>query len=263
MKYIFISTAVLLLGLVGFLNPMRDLFLRLFVPVQFGLNKMGRNVGDTFGFFANVTKVRQENMELLSKIMHLEEETARLLSLQEENDLLKSQIEFSKVSGIKVPLILVEIMGNPNDITDTTFLINAGSKDNIRTGDIAVVGPNVVGTVKSVGYSRAEVELITSPNLSFTAFDVNSVNKTQGLAVGKHNSILSLERILPTDDIKEGDIIMTSGREGTFLPNYIVGKVIQVHTDPSQPLKRASIKTAVDFFKLTKVYILRKETADL
>jgi len=261
MKYVLISFLILTLGLMGVLAPLRDVVVNIVSPIQFGLQKTALSLKQAGHFFSDSNKVRNENLNLLNTIKILEEKITDLKIYRDENILLKQQLDIKTPLGSNSrgqKLLLAGMMGNPSDLSESTVLINKGTKDGVRVNDIAVIGNYLVGITRSVEYSRSIVELITSPNLSLTAYDLDSPDKASGLLKGQHGSLLSLERILQKEKISVGDTIVTSGKDGTFLPNLIVGKIIVVQSDPSQPLKKATLQTMIDVSKLIEVFIIQQ-----
>ena len=116
MKYIFISFLILFFGYFGIFNPVRDLYLKIASPIQFGLKKSAINLKDTISFYSNVSGVHKENLQLKSSILELESRIANLKVLQDENTLLKQQLGL-KSNSVTSSLVLAEVMGNPNDLT--------------------------------------------------------------------------------------------------------------------------------------------------
>ena len=53
---------------------------------------------------------------------------------------------------------------------------------------------------------------------------------------------LNLRYVSPTVDIKEGDLLVSSGLGGRFPTGYPVGSVIGVHRDPGQPFMTVDVE---------------------
>jgi rod shape-determining protein MreC len=247
---------ILFFGYFGVLNPVRDFFQGMFSPVQFGMNRGAKGIKDTFSFYSSVKKVRSENLHLETKILKLESELVELEKLRQENQALRSQIKNIEELGIEDRVLLAYTMGNNEDTTGSTIFINKGYLHKVKTGDIVIIDNIVIGLVKDVSANKSLVELITSSEMSATVYDLNSPQKTEGLAMGQFGTSILIERILPGEYIEPGDIIVTSGKDGIFLPGLYVGKVEEVVDDPAQPLKKAFVSTMVDYSKLDKVFVI-------
>ncbi|OGC70416.1 rod shape-determining protein MreC [candidate division WWE3 bacterium RIFOXYC1_FULL_39_7] len=256
MKHIGVALIILLFGVLGFLNPVRSLVLALATPVQFGLHTSALSIKDFFTFISGVGSVRTDNLSMRQEIVELNSKLLELTNLKKENELLREQLKLNKISTDDYKLVLAKVMGNPKDLTSGTVILDKGTKYGIKQGDNVILHSNLVGVVSDVTYNRAYVELITSPNMSFTVYNLNSVDKSEALAVGKYGSSISVERILPKERIQVEDMIVTSGKDGIFLPDFVVGKVTGVSEDPAQPLKTASAVTLLDFSKLDRVFVV-------
>lgn len=259
MRYVLISFFLFIFGYFGLLGPLRDFVIGFVSPVQFGLRKSAIDIKEGIKFFGNVGKVRDENLLLLQKNSELEQKIIELKFVQNENDFLRQQLEVAKRNEKLTDVTTANVLGNPNDPTQSSLFLDKGSKDKIRAGDIVIVSGSVVGAIKNVSYSRSSVELITSANSAVTVYDLNSGVSIEGVAKGRHGSSILVERILPSERVEMGDVILTSGRDGVFPQGLLVGKVSQILSDPSQPLKKAFVESSIDFTKLTLVLVVREE----
>lgn len=261
MRYILVSIFTLILSLVGATKPLQNLIELILVPIQFGLNTSAKELNAGISFFGKTKDIHNENLALQKKVLDLESEIVSIKRLLENSSLYQEQntavAQNDLLKEFKYEEVLV--MGNVSDNSNSTVIINKGSRNKIKVKDPLVIGLNLVGIVRTVGYSKSTVELITSPNLSFTVFDIDSPEKTQGLLTGKYGFTLSMERILQAEDIKINDTIVTSGKDGNILPGFIVGKVTKIISDPSQPLKSAEVTPNVVFSKITTAFVVISE----
>lgn len=259
MKYILIALVILFFGSFDIFDPVKNIYQKAVSPVQFGLSKGAKRLVDTSEFYKNIKIVHDQNLYLETRVLKLESELVELEKLKQENIAIKSQLENKQTLNITDKVLLAYTMGNNQDLTGSTIYVNKGSFDGVKKGNNIIIDNIVVGVVKETSSSKSLVELITSSNLSTTVYDLSSSQKTEGLAVGQLGTSIIVERILPSEQINIGDIIVTSGKDGIFLPGLYLGKVSEVIEDPSQPLKKAYIKTLVDYSKLDKVFIVIEE----
>ena len=103
------------------------------------------------------------------------------------------------------------------------------------------------------------VETILNENMAVSVM-VDSTRETTGILRGyKENKNEDLVKAynLPIDsEIKEGDVILTSGL-GMIYPKEIrIGEVISVETDNVMVMKNAVIKPYVDFNKLEELFVV-------
>ncbi len=255
MKYIFISFFILTLGFSGLLNPVRGVFQKVAFPIQIGLRDMGLNVKGTFEFLANLSKLRGENMALLEENAQLEAEVVELKKLAWENEALKDQLNVEDSPVLGEDLFLVNIMGNPSDLTRSSVLIDRGSSQGVRVGDVILRGNVLVGRVQETLETRSVVSLATSPNMIITVFDLDS--GTEGVAVGRYGMYVDMTRILPSEEIHMGDTVVTSGKDGLFPFGLVVGRVTEVSEISTEPVKSARLESSLDLSDLKKGFLLK------
>jgi rod shape-determining protein MreC len=255
-KYVIISVVVFLLGYTPILKPIQYGFSYLVSPVQFGLKTSAVSIKDFFSFYANLAKINRENVKLLEDKIALESEIASLKRLKEENIILKQQLDVKNIQLKDRQLLLVDVMGNPQDPTGSSIFVNKGTESGIKKGDNVILGTFIVGIVKETYLGKSLVDLITSSSLSIAVYNIDSQTKTEGLALGRHGSSVSVERILPNELVEGGNMFITSGKDGMFLPGLYVGKVDSVNYEPSATLKSATLLTVLNIQRLDKVFIL-------
>lgn len=256
MRYVLAALIIFLLGVVGIMNPVRDVFQTVFAPIQFGIARCAFSVNDSLSFFKGVGNLREDNIALRQENNELKQRIFELKKISTDIDLFKSQDSVKLPFQIGSNRIPATFMANSTDVSGGSIILDKGTRDGVKAGNLIVIGTQLVGIVKSVEFSRSYGDLITASGVSFTVYDMDSVHKTAGLAVGMHGATISMERILPNEQISEGDTIVTSGKDGIVKPEFLVGTVTSIKNDPTQPLKTADIKTSVDLSKITRVFIL-------
>lgn len=258
MKYLVTSFVILIFGFFGVLNPIRDGVHFVFTPIQFGLVRIASDVRDMTSFFLNIGSVHDQNVKLQVENEALRAEIVSLKKLSDENQVLREQLLVKGVNSSQRNLLLTNVMGNSNDFSGSTVLIDKGSSQGVHVGENIVKGNYLVGVVKEVYINRSLVELITAPSTSLAVYDLDVKGKTEGLAVGQYGTSIEMKRILPNEEIHIGDTILTSGKEGIYEPGLIVGKVNDIKQVAVEPLKSAYLETVIDLGSLTKVFVLLK-----
>ena len=262
MRYLIVSLVIIFLGYFGLLNFAVSGFQLIFNPLQIGLKETAVQIKDGFRFFLNVKNVYDEYLSVLAENASLKSELVSLRFLSDENKLLRGQLKLNeellrnKDGVAATSFVLAKVLGNPQDITGSSVILNKGTGDGIKKGGNVIIGNNLVGLITDVSERRSVVSLITSPKISMTVYDISVENKTEGLVVGRYGTSTEMTRILPSEYIQKGDLIVTSGKDGIFEPGFVVGEVKEVNDLASEPLKSASLKTLVDFSKLTKVFVV-------
>ncbi len=254
MYWLLTSIVIFIFGLLNFFSPVRGLIQNIFNPLQFGLEQFALGINDGLSFYVNLREIRDENLLLLEELEDLRSEVLRLKQTEEENVLLREQLDIELDADLNRGLILAQALGNVNDHTGTTIVLDKGSLHGASKGDFVIKGRHLIGIIKEVTQQRSEVELITSPNLSLSVIDFQT--KTEGLARGDFGTSILMERILPGESINVGDLIETSGRDGRVFPGFLVGQITSISEESAEVLRTASLRVLLDVTNLGKVFIV-------
>ena len=129
-----------------------------------------------------------------------------------------------------------------------------------RMKDMIVITPAGLGGkgIKSEG-NHSIVQTILNENIAVASM-VESTRETTGILQGatsnKNKNLTILSNIPIESEIKEGDVILTSGL-GTMYPQEIrIGEVVSVEVDSVGIMKKAVVKPYVDFNKLEELFIV-------
>lgn len=226
----------------------------LFNPIQFGFQESATAITDWVTFYKNLKQIHSQNLALLEENDDLLSQLIDFEDIKTENEILKDQLAVETIDDRNKGLILAQTLGNAEDKTQTSLMLDRGSLHGVSTGDMVVKGNYLIGIVRDVTQQRSKVELITSPTLSISVVDLYT--NTEGISQGEFGTSLAVNRILPGDIVREGDVFLTSGRDGLFAPGYIVGEVNEVSDVSADVMKSVNLSVLLDLEKLGKVFVI-------
>ena len=124
--------------------------------------------------------------------------------------------------AMHVPTIAARVIGE--DVTPwfRTVIIDRGSVDGVREGMPVVASGGVVGRIVRVASTSSRLLLLTD-NASAIAATVQR-SRARGVVKGKSGQLCSLEFSQRGEDVKVGDVIVTSGIGGVFPECTSVGR---------------------------------------
>ena len=197
------------------------------------------------------TKAQKENQELKEKVATLMQQTAKIQTLERENNDLKVLLDTKISKNYKKTNANVLSVSVADEIFIT---IDKGADHEIISGDIAVFGTALVGRVSDVYGSFSHVEPITAPDVSVGAAmsRTGALGYTQSSRQNFFKNIISLTLFGAADFAAAGDKILTSGLGSVFPKGLLIGCVL----DSTRKDQNATIRTAVDFFSLHTVCVL-------
>jgi rod shape-determining protein MreC len=189
-------------------------------------------VGD---YFSSLTALEKENRGLkqqqvanaqaLQQAQHLSAENAQLRRLLAANEQLP------------VKSVMSEILYDARDAFTRKIILDRGTKHGVAQGQPVIDEIGVVGQVTRVFPFTAEVTLLTDRDQAIPVQVVR--NGLRSVAYGQgHSGSLDL-RFMPVNaDIRNGDILVTSGIDGVYPAGLSVAKVVQVESSSSAAFAR-------------------------
>ena len=118
-----------------------------------------------------------------------------------------------------------------------------------------VVADGVVGRVHSVDGSSSEVLLLVDGYSSIAVRVERTRARANVRGTGKPGGA-RLEYALRTEDVIEGDLLVTSGTDGIFPRGLVVGRVTQLRRKPQGIFLEAAVTPAVDVTRVEEVLVI-------
>lgn len=235
-------------------------------PIQGVFYKATDKVKETLDFFLNFSEVKEENKALIKKNQELEDKLLTYSDLKEENERLREILNFTEERN-NYNYIACDIISYSGGNFLDGYIVNKGENADIKKGMIVIAAQGLVGQVTQVGSNWSIVQSLVNENIAVSVM-VESTREATGYLKGfKDSKNRNLAKVydLPMDsEVKEGDVIMTSG-VGLLYPKEIkIGEVISVEEDKIKVMKSAIVKPYVDFNKLEELFIVSpKDTREI
>jgi rod shape-determining protein MreC len=159
----------------------------------------------------------------------------QLQILQAENQHLRELLAVQQRATY--PTQLAEIVYVERDIFKRKLFLSKGAQANVQAGQVVMDDIGVVGQVTRVYPWLSEVTLITDKDHSVPVQALRNGLRTVVFGSGDTGD-LALRYMPNSADIQEGDILVTSGIDGTYPPGLPVAKVGHIERDPAYPFAR-------------------------
>jgi len=208
-----------------------------------------RGVGERYVF---LTRVQQENLILKRTISALREENNRLKETILAEARLQKLLPYQ--SQHPSPAIVAHVFSRDPSSWFKTLLVDKGEKEGVTKDMAAVVADGVVGRIMEVSPSTAKVLLITDPNSAVDVIVQRS--RAQGIMEGKVEEFCVLKYVQKSEDIQEGDRVITSGLGGIFPKGLVIGTVTKVERKRPGIFQYIEVTPTVDFSRLEEVLII-------
>jgi rod shape-determining protein MreC len=225
------------------------------VPVEKAVGWAVSRVVSVWDGYVALRGAHDRASELTAQVRSLELERQQLLAERAEAERLRSLLAFAELSPERSYLGARIIGVRLGTVGRQLLTIDRGSDDGIARMMPVVVAEGVVGRVQTVAGRSAEVLVLTDGTSSIAV----RVDRTRARAnvrgMGKPD-LCKLEYALRTEEVSEGDTLVTSGTDGVFPRGLPVGKVTQLTRMAHGLFQDARVVPAVDVTRLEEVLVV-------
>ena len=264
-KYFLFGLSLLCVCMIGIttikgsiLNPLRTAVGYVLVPIQSGVNRVGGGLYNELSSVGKLKTALAENETLKTRVDELTEENTRLRSEQFELERLRSLYELDQ-EYMQYHKIGARIIAKDSGSWFSVFRIDKGSDDGIKEDMNVIAGGGLVGIVTDVGANYATVRSIIDDSSRVSAMAQQSGDScivAGDLQLFKEGR-LKLSYMEKDDDIKDGDMIVTSNISGKFLPGILVGYATDITVDYNDNLTKSGyLIPAARFDRLQEVMVI-------
>ncbi len=199
-------------------------------------------------------RLRGENESLKREIAELESKVTSYQEAYVENQRLRRLLDFKTMIGAEtVPAQVIM-----HDLTGwfQTLMLDKGFRDGIAPDMPVVNDEGVIGRILDVSDRHSRVLLITDQGSSVDALDQR--NRVRGILCGKDANGCLLKYVRANLDIKEGDMVLTSGKDGIYPKGLRLGVVHAAYKDPVDLFQKIDVKPLARMSALEEVLIIKR-----
>ena len=211
--------------------------------------------GTVSGFwndYINLVEVRQENKALKKSVEILNQRVMigneAIMARSRLNALLKLK------ESTTFPSIAVSVIGEDSSAWFKTLVVDRGSVDGLREGQPAVAAGGVVGRLVKVAPNSSRVLLLTD-HASAIAAQVQR-SRARGVVRGAGAGRCSMEFTVKDEDVKVGDLVISSGVGGVFPKGLPIGEVTMVKKGEYGVFQTIEIRPSVNTTNLEEMLII-------
>ncbi len=249
---LFLAIVVFLFNQLWF-GTVKNAFFTIFSPVNKFLLNTSQNLVNWVGVVFRIQDVRQENTELKKQNLYLLQKLVSLKDIEEENGKLRKALELGLEKQYQLEVADVVSQINNGDFC----LVSAGQDKNIQEGMSVISFEGVLlGKVSKVFADFSQVSMITSQSFAFEV-EVQNEEPVLGMAKGKGSFELELQLVPKDQEIKDGDVVITTNLAGNFSKGILVGEIYDINRSDVQPFQSAKIHPYFRDFVLDSVLIIK------
>lgn len=248
--YLLIGFLFLVLNLTPVPKYLRSTTFSIISPAIKIINWSYLNTANFFTSFSNTRALIQENETLRSQVYELERD---LLVINEGKENISLEKFYTEYYGYSPDSVLTANVLEFYTREDGRYItLNKGEKDGVIKGNNIVVQSTLLGLVQTTSINTSSVKLIDSPNTQVPV-KVSGKNTFGSFSCAQNCMV---EKIPAQDDIEVGDLLITSGVNGVYIPSLSIGLVTSVNDEPTSAFRSANVSYQIMPSKLYKVVVL-------
>ena len=207
---------------------------------------------DSFTFIPDYFNLRRENKALVEENMNLSDEVNRLREARLENIRLRAMIDLKQKS--KGRLLAADVVGKTLQLLRNTVTLDIGNHDGVRLNSPIVSPDGLVGKIVATSSGYSVGQILLNKDLRVSAKDQRS--RVDGIVQWQGGPTLQFSDVVKTMDVKEGDVIVTSGYSTVYPEGIAIGVVASTRLLPGSLFQVIDIAPGVDFTRLEEVFIV-------
>lgn len=202
--------------------------------------------------FDTLSGFRADNDRLRKRVAALEIERQQLLEAQAANRRLQQLLDFR--ADLPGGAITASIIASSASNWFQSCILNKGSDEGVRKGMAVVTPLGVVGKIVAVTARTSKVLLVTDPNSGIDVLVQRT--RSRGIVSGSLESGTVLKYIKRSEDVQEGDRLVTSGLDGVFPKGMLVGTVTKVRKQSQGLFQSVELWPAVHASRVEEVLVV-------
>lgn len=222
------------------------------VSVPFTVLSKSHNV------LSDLLSTYSENRDLKKSLSNLENQSAIISNLQEENDSLRASLNLSdKLSRDNV--LTAEVSMRPSVTWLKELTINVGKSKNVSKSMLATSNGGVIGFVTKVYDDTTTISLLSSSSSdSYLASSVKSEDGNQIFGIisryDNKKKLLEMTQLNSSSNVKVGTVVVTSGLDDVSVKDVPIGTVDSVIDYEGN--RTILVKSYADFDKISYVTLV-------
>ena len=233
-------------GLSMFTHPLQQM---VHAPLQI--------LGNAGSHLSNIDRLQDENTRMKRAQLEAAGALLRTAQLEAENQRLRRLLGVRERPQARGQV--TQILYAARDPFSRRIVVDKGQQDKIQAGQPVVDDAGIVGQVTRVFPFVSEVTLITDKDQAVPVQIVR--NGLRSVVFGLGDGQLELRFMPANADVQNGDLLVTSGLDGIFLPGFPVAKVVHIERDTSYSFARIYCLPVAGVERFGEVMVLESRTA--
>ena len=210
-----------------FTKPIRAGLSTIIMPVQWLVLQPGQLASSAADYFENLEQAQKNLQAAQLKSLQQSARSQQVDQLLIENQNLRQLLDLK--TTVATPSQVAEVLFDVPDPYNQRIVIDKGQTKDVALGSPVIDAGGVVGQVTRVYPLTAEVTLLTDRDQSIPV--MNSRTGARNISNGSLLAgmpLIELKFVPASADVKEGDLLTTSGIDGVYPAGLQVGRISHI-----------------------------------
>ena len=202
---------------------------------------------------ASRNELQLKNGRLTAERLLTRARLQRFAALEAENSRLRAMLEAT--TRVRDQVRIAEIMSVSSNPFRHVLVVDKGTRDGVFDGQVLIDADGVVGQIINAGVLSSQGILISDPDHALPVLVNRNGLRTIAVGTGEFDR-LDLPFLPNNADIREGDLLVTSGLGGAFPAGYPVALVNSVVRIPQEPFAAVSAEPSAALSRVQEIMLI-------
>ncbi|SDD11007.1 rod shape-determining protein MreC [Cupriavidus sp. YR651] len=210
-----------------------------------------------FDYAQSSVTLATENRDLRRNAVEQANAAVRQSQLESENNQLRKLLNLTQQSA--TPVTAAEILYDARDPYSQRIVIDRGSTQGLRAGYPVIDERGVIGQITRVSPFQSEVTLLTDKDQAIPVQVVRNGLRSVAFG-GSRAGQLDLRFMAASADLQQGDLLVTSGLDGTYPPGLPVAKIVHIERKADTAFSRVYCEPVAGVRSHRQLLVVRYES---
>lgn len=220
-------------------------------PIGGALVSLGNGLKSNIEIVTKAANLSKENKAQESEILNLKQQLSTLKEVANENQLLRSQLQFNE--RLSLNLTPARVVASDGNSIRKFVTIDRGSSSGIKKGMAVVSSGVLVGTIDEVNDYSSTVFLSTDPE--FRIRGLGQDGRAQGIVSGQLGAGYLFDKIAQNESVSPNEMVITAG-SGEVPKGILIGQVENVQKVDNAVFQSAELKPLISTSNLELVFVV-------
>jgi rod shape-determining protein MreC len=222
--------------------------------IQRGFASFSSGVRGTTAMYVDLIGVKKQNQELKNQLDELNAQLGTMTELKLENERLSQLLGFKQ--NTKMQLLGARVIGRDLLPDHQTIIVNRGLAHGVKKNMAVLTIGGVVGYTFRVEQETSQILLVSDRYAVVDAIVQRSRSRGLVEGVDRGHYRLRLRYLKRSDDVKIGDLVVTSGMLNLFPKGFPIGTVTSIDKSKYGMTQEVELQPAVEAMNLEELFIV-------